>query len=51
MTVRIITLRDFQRINHSKKNKRQDFFKNDNHFKGEEKGLPRATPFLPLIYA
>jgi hypothetical protein len=27
------------------------FFKNDNHFKGGEKGLPRATPFLPLIYA
>jgi hypothetical protein len=27
------------------------FFKNDNHFKGGEKGLPWATPFLPLIYA
>jgi hypothetical protein len=27
------------------------FLKNDNHFKGGEKGLPSATPFLPLIYA
>ncbi|BBD63885.1 hypothetical protein NIES4072_24590 [Nostoc commune NIES-4072] len=27
------------------------FIKNDNHFKRGEKGLPSATPFLPLIYA
>jgi predicted mannosyl-3-phosphoglycerate phosphatase (HAD superfamily) len=43
--------RDFQRINYSKKNNRQVFSRMIIILRGGEKGLPRATPFLPLIYA
>jgi hypothetical protein len=42
---------DFQRINYSKKNKRQVFSRMIIILRGGEKGLPSATPFLPLIYA
>ena len=40
-------LRDFQRINYSKKKKRQVDLKNDNHFKGEKKACRRQAFFSP----
>lgn len=42
----MLPLRDFQRIKYSKKNKRQHFYKNDNHYEGE-KGVADGNPFLP----
>ncbi|WP_414755904.1 hypothetical protein [Anabaena sp. CCY 9910] len=42
-------LRGFQRINYSKKNKRQNWLKNGNNFKGEKRSCRRTNVFSPLV--
>lgn len=46
---RLTDLRDFQRINHSKKNKRQDFSRMIIIFKGEKRGCRGQSLFSPHL--